>query len=423
MGASPQPSGPNTGSVAVIGAGIVGLACALNLQRAGCTVTIFDPNPPGRGASFGNTGLINADAHMPVAIPGMLRNVPRWLADPMGPVTVRPRYALKAAPWLFRWLLASRASEARRNGRALRALHTHNHEEYRRLLGPRYGDLIRSLGSVLLLDDLPGAAERFGAALRDELGVQADLIGSDDLRQLYPDMAPVIRRALFFPRNGNTVSPTRLTATLAELFVEAGGRFDRRHVARVQPANDGIELFPAGSSVRTAIAVVAAGAHSRTLLDPLGVRIPLETERGYHLHLSGPNVTLRVPLIYKARGMAMTSMEDGLRLAGTVEIGGLDAAPDLRRAHALLGHARILFPHLAAGSESPWMGFRPSLPDSVAAIGPAPRIPRLFVATGHGHDGMIGAPATGRLIAELVTGAPPHIDPAPYSLQRFRGAR
>jgi len=415
---------PAGAEVAVIGAGIIGLCCALNLQRAGCAVTLFDPNPPGSGASFGNTGLINADAHLPVAIPGMLRNVPRWLADPLGPVTVAPAYAIKAMPWLTRWLLASRAPAVRRGARALRALHSHNHEEYRRLLGAHYPGLIRNSGSVLLLTDLASRAERFGDVIRGELGVEAELLGPDELRALYPDMSPIIKRALFFARNGHTVSPTRLTSTLASLFGKEGGRVERRKVFAIERrADGGADVVAKGATFRASKVVVAAGARSRELLDPLGVKIPLETERGYHLHLTDPNVRLSVPLIYKARGLAMASMEDGLRLAGTVEIAGLDAPPNMRRAHALFNHAKTLFPGLAAASERAWMGFRPSLPDSVAAIGRAPKHEWLFVATGHGHDGMIGAPATGRLIAELVTGAEPHIDPAPYALHRFKGAR
>jgi len=410
--------------VAVVGAGIVGLCCALHLRRAGREVTIFDPNPPGSGASFGNTGLINADAHLPVAIPGMLRNVPRWLLDPLGAVSVAPRYALTAAPWLIQWLLASREPVALRGARALRALHSRNHEEYRWLLGAQYPDLIRNSGSVLLLSDPPSRAERFADMVRGELGVEAQILDADELRALYPSMSPVVRRALFFARNGHTVSPSRLTSTLAALFTAEGGRFERRKVQALTPlADGGAQVVAEGATFAAAQVVVAAGARTRELLDPLGVRIPLETERGYHLHLTDPNLKLPVPLIYKARGLAMTSMEDGLRLAGTVEIAGLEAPPKMRRAHALIEHAKSLFPSLSAGSEKPWMGFRPSLPDSVAAIGPAPRHGWLFVATGHGHDGMIGAPATGRLISELLTGAQPHIDPAPYGLDRFRGAR
>lgn len=418
MTASPTPN------VAVVGAGIVGLCCALNLQRAGRAVTVFDPNPPGSGASFGNTGLINADAHLPVAIPGMLRNVPRWIADPLGPVTVAPAYAFKAAPWLIRWLLASREPAVRRGAGALHALHRRNHEEYRRLLGAHYPGLIRNSGSVLLLPDLPGRAERFGSTIRSELGIEARTLGPDDLRALYPGMSPIVRHALFFPRNGHTVSPARLTSTLACLFATQGGRLERRKVLALdRGAGEGARVVADGATYPASQVVVAAGARSRELLDPLSVRIPLETERGYHLHLTDTNVQLPVPLIYKARGLAMTSMEDGLRLAGTVEIAGLEAPPNMRRAYALKQHAIALFPGLAAGGESAWMGFRPSLPDSVAAIGRAPRHAWLFVATGHGHDGMSGAPATGRLVAELLTGTKPHIDPAPYGLDRFRGAR
>jgi len=164
---------------------------------------------------------------------------------------------------------------------------------------------------------------------------------------------------------------------------------------------------------------MCAGAWSKTLLDPLGVRIPLKTERGYHLQLGAPSIPLALPVIHRALGLAITSMAEGLRLAGTVEIAGLDASPDETRATVLRSHLDELFPGIEAQTRRLWMGFRPSLPDSVAAIGPAAQHPGLFVAVGHGHDGMIGAPSTGRLIAEMVAGVAPYIAAAPYSLARF----
>jgi D-amino-acid dehydrogenase len=170
---------------------------------------------------------------------------------------------------------------------------------------------------------------------------------------------------------------------------------------------------------RADIVVVAAGAWSNRLLKPLGAGLPLETERGYHLMLPSPSVELQMPVQMKNRGFAMSPMEHGLRLAGTVEIAGLEAPPDERRARILLTHARALFPDLKGGEPTIWMGYRPSLPDSVPAIGRAKNHAGLFVATGHGHTGMIGGGSTGRLLAEQIVGTPPHIDPMPYSPTRF----
>lgn len=417
-----EAAGRADGSVAVVGAGIVGLCAAIHLQRAGRKVALFDALPPGNGSSFGNAGLISVDAHAPIAMPGMLRKVPGWLSDPLGPLAVRPGYALKAAPWLLRWMRAGRMDVVRAGAVALRALHRDAYDRYRDLLGPElFRDLIRQTGNVQLFgSDVPGPDERLSRGLMDEFGVEVQALGPDELRQLFPRIAPFARRGLFFPRNGYTVSPIRLTGSLADIFRAGGGAIRHERVMKLLPREAG------GYRLMTSIAnhdaddvVVAAGAWSKTLVAPLGIRLPLETERGYHIMLENPSIELRLPIIHKSRGLAITPMQEGLRLAGTVEIGGLDAPPNEKRARILKTHAEALFPGLTSTGERIWMGFRPSLPDSVPAIGPVPGRPGLFMAVGHGHYGMIGAAATGRLLCELMTGATPHIDAEPYSLRRF----
>ncbi len=407
--------------VAVIGAGVIGLSCAAWLQRHGRAPVLFDAAGLANGASFGTAGLINGDAHMPVALPGMLRHVPGWLMDPYGPVRVRPSYLLRAAPWLVQWLLASRAGEARRGAQALHALHRGVFDGYRTLLGePAFSALLHQSGGVLLArGERPGKDERFADMIRGELGIGCETLGAERLRELFPGIAPFAKRGLLFPNNGYTLSPLRLVEALFGSFSERGGALRQERVMKLIPHGDGWQLLTSKANVIAKTVVICAGAWSKTLLGPLGVRIPLETERGYHLQLGVPSIPIALPIIHRARGLAITPMAEGLRLAGTVEIAGLDAPPDETRAIILRRHLDELFPGIEAETRRLWMGFRPSLPDSVAAIGPVARYPELFAAVGHGHDGMIGAPSTGRLIAELITRAKPHIEPAAYSLSRF----
>lgn len=408
--------------VAIVGAGVIGLSCALWLQRMGRRVTIFEAADPASGSSWGTAGLINGDAHLPVAMPGMLRRVPGWLLDPHGPIRVRPGYLPRALPWLIRWVLASREGPARRGAKALHALHRTVFDGYRTILGAEGADrLLRQSGGVVLArEPRPGRDELLANVIRDELGIGCETLGPDELRDIFPGIAPHARRGLLFPNNGYTLAPDKLVAWMFETFVRDGGDFRRHRVLKLSPdPGGGGRLLTNQANVRASAIVLAAGAWTRPLLDPLGMRIPLETERGYHLQLGAPSIPIALPIIYKARGLAITPMEEGLRLAGTVEIAGLDAPPDETRALVLRRHLDELFPGIEVEHRRLWMGFRPSLPDSVAAIGPVPGHPWLHVAVGHGHDGMIGAPSTGRLIAELITGAPPHIDPAPYSLRRF----
>lgn len=411
--------------VAVVGAGIVGLSAAVHLARRGRDVLLLDAAGPGEGASFGNAGLISVDACVPVALPGMLRNLPKWLLEPEGPLSVRPSYAARALPWLLKWVAAGRNLEVvRRSSAAMRALHRDAYDRYRELLGAEtFRELFRQSGLVQVWSGTGiSRAEEVARDLNRAAGVETQELGPDDLRQIFPGIAGATR-GLLFPRNGHTVSPARVTAALADALRAEGGELRRERVLKLIPREGGgWTLLTNLANHEAAAVVVAAGSWSARLVAPLGVPLPLETERGYHLELAGPSVSLRMPIIDKTRSFALTPMADGLRLAGTVEIAGLEAPPNEARAVALRRGAEALFPGLTAAAQRMWMGFRPTLPDSVPAIGPVPGRPGLMLAVGHGHTGMIGGPATGRLVAELLAGERPHIPPEPYGMQRFMRA-
>lgn len=414
----------NTGRPAtiVLGAGVVGLATALYLQRSGHQITVIDPLPPGGGASYGNGGLISCDTAVPMALPGMLRKVPGWLAKRDGPLKVMPTYLPHALPWLLRWIGASRMARVIQISDAMRALHRDSFTYWRELLGAElYASLIREVGQVKVWEGA-GSESAIDMALCERHGIRTQRLTADELRQIYPQLAPDITRGLLLPRNGFTVSPPRLVQTLGTLLLDAGGEIVAEAAMKIIP-RDGA----AGYMIMTNLAnrtaqriVVATGAWTRELLDPLGIKVPLESERGYHAMMPSPNITLSMPLSIKNRGFGISSMEEGLRAGGTIEFAGLRAPPDERRAMALVTHAKRIFPTLQTGEPRYWMGHRPSTPDCLPVLGEAPGRPGLFLAFGHGHFGLTGGAPSARLVSQLINGEPPDIDPAPYSCSRFR---
>jgi D-amino-acid dehydrogenase len=400
----------------------MGLSTAVFLQRAGHEVSVIDPLPVGNGASYGNSAMISAEGSMPIAMPGMLRQVPGWLLDPAGPLSVNPRYFFKALPWLLKWVGASRMAAVRQSFLALRALHEPAIEQYRQLLGQEhFNDLIRVSGQLHVWDSPePSRSEQVAQSLREAEGVPVHFLTPGELRDLVPQISPQIRRALLFPKCGRVVNPLRLTQTICDLLGQAGGRVRHERVMGVFPQDGGFRVLTnIGDSFFDKV-VVAAGAWSRKILDPLDVYLPLETERGYHIQIARPSFELGISILHKGKGFGAAPLETGLRIAGSVEIAGLDHPPGRRREAALLKNAKELFPSLAFDSHAFWLGFRPSLPDSIPVLGECNRHPGLYIACGHGHTGLTAGAVSGRLISQLIAQTPPIVDPYPYRLSRFR---
>ncbi|MBZ8131847.1 FAD-binding oxidoreductase [Afifella sp. IM 167] len=408
--------------IAVIGAGIVGVSTALFLRRAGCDVTLYDGGGAAAGASFGNAGLISVDSCVPGPMPGMLGNVPRWLSDPLGPLSIDPAYLPRLLPWLMRFLRAGTPAKALQSAKALNALHRDAFENYRRLLGPeRFNDLFRVGGQIQLWNEVGGEfASPTIRKIWDENDIEVEELGEGELHQLVPGLSTSVKRALFFPRNGNTLNPRRLVETLLKLFEEEGGRFRQQKAMRILPETGGrLRLITNHDDASFSHMVVAAGAWSKALLEPLGTKIALDTERGYHVMIQDPSIELRVPVLDKRNGFGATPLESGIRIAGGVEFAGLEKAPNMKRAEVLLQHARELLPGLDGEKVSMWMGFRPSTPDSLPFIDTAPGFSNIHVACGHGHFGMTAASTTALIVAQRVLGETPQTEVRPYRLNRF----
>ncbi|MBI1775386.1 MAG: FAD-dependent oxidoreductase [Proteobacteria bacterium] len=412
--------------VVVIGAGIVGMATASYLQRDGHQVTVLDPGGPGEGASLGNAGCLNGSSVVPVSMPGVLPQVPRWLFDPLGPLAIRWRYLPVLLPWLWQFVRAGQPERVRLQAKALRALLAPSIETYQPLIKAAGAeDLLFRLGHLFAYtSEASFAKDATAMDLRKANGVAIDELSEDELRQLEPHLSRAYVRARLISENGHLGDPLRLVQKLAEAFQRAGGAIHRERATGFAFEGARVSGVRTEAATHTAdAAVIAAGAWSKPLARALGDSVPLDTERGYHVMVRDPEVCPRIPTMSGDGKFVATPMEGGLRFAGTVEFGGLKAPPDWRRARTLLAQGQEMYPGLARTMPeerlSLWMGFRPSLPDSLPIISPARRHANAFYAFGHGHVGMAAGSMTGRLVADLVGGRKPTIDPKPFSVERF----
>ena len=406
-------------NIIVVGAGIAGMNCALQLQRDGHRVTVVDRLDPGEGCSFGNAGFISPGSATPRATPKLLRKVPGYLLDRRGPLHLRWSYLPQAMPWLLRFARASDPRVVETGKKGLRALHAPAFDIYDSLIDT--SDIIRRLGQLHIFEtDAAFAESRALNEQRRASGIAVEELDQAALRQMVPELSSICRHALFFPDNGHTVSPVRLVRTLADRFASEGGTVERRSVEGFETTNGNVTAVRSSEGSDTAdLVVIAAGAWSARLTRQLGDAVPLETQRGYHLELPTPGVSLRIGLQSHERNFTITPMENGLRMAGTAEFAGLDAPPDYRRARMLYDHTKRFFPDLRDDDAREWMGHRPTTPDSLPVVDRASRHANVYYAFGHGHTGLSGSPMTGKLIADMVAGREPSIDPTPYRLSRF----
>jgi D-amino-acid dehydrogenase len=410
--------------VLVIGAGIVGLALAFRLQREGAAVAVVDPEPPGEGgASFGNAGAISSSSVAPLAMPGTLKQVPKMLLDPAAPLHVPARYWWRAAPWLLRFVAAARPAVVARAAAALDQLQnlaTEQHLDLAREIGTP--ELIRANGNLYLYRSREQLKKDDAAwDLRRAYGARVEILDRDGILALEPAVGPAYQVGVHLPDHAWCASPARYAQAVGAAFVQAGGEIRRDRIRALTTA-DGRVTGAEGEAMRHEAdeVVVAAGAWSAKLLAPLGYRIPLETQRGYHVNLPAAGIDISRPVVPADRKVFITPMEGGLRVAGTVEFGGLDGAPNEARARLLYDDLAAAFPQARRdGAEGFWMGHRPCLPDSVPVIGPAQRLRGLWFAFGHGHLGLTGSAPTARMLAPAILGHPTNQDLTPFAAERF----
>ena len=409
-------------TVAVIGAGIVGTVAACFLRREGHAVTLYDRDAPGSGASFGNSGVISPAGVMPVAMPGVLRKVPRWLLDETGPLYVDWRELPRLLPWLIAFLRAGREDRVRAISASLAALNGPTLDLLMPLLREAGLDALVLRKGMLYLD--PAGRESIGenltVSLQRSSGHRVEVLDAAGIRDLEPALAPGFTKGAFVPAAAHTVDPHRLVTGLAAHFERLGGTFRRARVDRiVARAGDRAAVDSGGELHDHDAVVVAAGVWSRPLAAGLGYRVPLVAQRGYHATFTDPGIVLNTVILPTAVAATIVPMAMGIRIGGTVEFARDGAPPNGKRADALCHHAKATLPALNVEERTTWMGERPCTPDSLPVLGRAPRHPAVLFAFGHGHQGVIGAAKTAEAIADLVAERTPSLDLAPFDLGRF----
>jgi D-amino-acid dehydrogenase len=415
--------------VAVIGAGIVGAACALELLRDGHQVTIVEPGEPGgeQAASYGNGTLLNPSSVIPMSSPGIWKKVPSYLSDPLGPLAIRWSYLPKVLPWLRRFLSAGSTPEkVGAIGKALRPLLIEAPERHRKLAEEAgVGELITKQGVLFAFPDRAAfQAEALSWKVRADNGVTWLELDEDELRQREPLLDRHYKFALLVEENGQCRDPGAYVAALIRHAVAQGAALRRARATglRIQDRRLQAVMTDAGD-IACDRAVLAAGAWSKVLARQAGDSVPLETERGYHIVVQNPGIEPRYPVMPSDGKMGCAMTPQGLRLGGQVELAGLDADPNWKRADVLLKFARKVYPGIPEGlsldNVKVWMGHRPSMPDGLPCLGPASGCPDVIHAFGHGHVGLTAGATTGLVVADIVAGRTPRVDLAPYSPKRF----
>lgn len=406
----------------VIGAGIIGTAIAHDLQKRGRQVVLVDRDTPGTGASFGNMASIAVTEFMPASRPSVWRQIPGWMLDPEGPVRVRPAYMPKLLPWFLRFIAASRPMR-------LRELEAQGAALCSRALGDTL-DLLRETGLSdqiseegclsLYTDEAEFRADREHIEILERFGFPHEVIGRQAIKTLEPELSDRIGMAVLFPQNRSMKDPFKLVLALAERFAALGGRIERGEVVGfTRSERIGEVVLEDGRRLPADEVVIAAGAFSGRLAADLGEPIPLETERGYHTQIMAPGIAMKHSIIWPAKAFMVAPTAGGIRVGGTVEMAGLDAAPDYRRAKVTVKRAREALPNLTCEDFTEWMGHRPALPDTVPILSASAKTTGLFYATGHGHLGLTYAATTARLMGELISGEKPSVDLHPYRVNRF----
>jgi D-amino-acid dehydrogenase len=393
-------------TVAVIGAGIVGTCIAYTLARCGAQVTLIDRDEPGQGASFGNSGAISPGSVAPLAMPGVVKTVPGMMMDPESPLFLPPGYLPRALPWLMAFVASSSPERVAQTGVKLADLHRGAiaaHEAMTREVG--VPELFMRRGHLHLYPNAAALAKDAGGwRMRKEHGYDFTQLDRAGILDLEPGVGPRYTIGIYMADHATIVHPFRYVQAIARAFAAQGGEVVRGEVRSLAPQEGRWRLQLADSERSFDHAVVAGGAWSRALLDPLGIHLKLETQRGYHVQFTGGGQAVSRTVVLADRKVFVTPMEEGLRVGGTVEIAGLKRAPDMRRAALLDRFARETFAGLEQLPAKPWMGHRPCMPDSVPVVGPAPGMRGLWLAVGHGHLGLTDSINTGARIASELLG-------------------
>jgi len=406
----------------IIGAGVVGSACALALARDGFPVTVIERGEPGMGASYGNAGFIQTGTPLPFATPGIMRQLPKLLFDPESPLKLRWRYLPRLTPFLLRLLRNANADKVEAIAGSLQALLDRSGEAHRTMLREAGAtDLIRTRGLLFVYPNRASFEEaEWEIDLFRRHGAPVEELHDDAVRQMEPALARDYRWAYHLRDTFYTVDPLGIAKSYLEHAQSLGVELVRDEVRDIEMAATGpVALLCNGGRRDVDQLVLCAGIQSSPLAKRLGASVPMESARGYHLMLPEPGVELQAPVVDGAMHFGVTPMRGGIRLAGTVEFASVNAPPNDARARMLYPMAKKMIPELSDTGAETWMGHRPTLPDSLPILGRSPKHANVLFAFGHGMLGLTMAAATGEIIAKLAAGEHPGLDLTPYRPDRF----
>lgn len=405
----------------VIGAGIVGAATAIWLRRAGHEVTLIDKGEPGMGASYGNGCILASCAIVPVTTPGLLPKGPKYLMDPNFPLFMRWSYAPKLVPWLVKYLSHANDGDTRRIAKGLTHVIGDSVEQHQALThGTPAAKWVQESDYCFAYENRAAFdADKYVWDLRREAGFVPELIEGAEVQEREPILAPEMKLLAVMKNHGFILNPGQYVQDLVKLLQEMGGRFVQAEVKDFDLSGGRIGAVDTDKGrFECREAVLATGVWSKPLMQKLGLNVPLEAERGYHIVFKGPSQTPNNPMMLASGKFVATAMDQGLRCAGVVEFGGLSEEKSKAPLALLRRKVKQCFPQMVAESEEEWLGYRPAPSDSLPLIGEVGST-GVYAAFGHHHVGLTGGAKTGRMVADMIAGQPSNIDLRPYEPDRF----
>ncbi|MDA9077462.1 FAD-binding oxidoreductase [Candidatus Pelagibacter sp.] len=406
--------------IGIVGAGIQGISNALFLQKKGFSITIFDRDEPGSpAASYGNAGHFSPYASVPINRPDVLTDVPAMLLSSTGPLALKWNYVPRMMPWFLQFI---------RNCTKKRMMHTaKNMHQILDLALPAYdelfddielGGLVEKKGILYIWNDQSLKSRELEIKVRDELGVDQQIVTPKEIHDLEPNIKPIYHGGVYYQHGRHARNPKKILLKLYDLFLKKGGKFFKMNIKDINFNDEKPVIKAETQSFLFDKIVIACGSFSKKLTDNLDEKIPLDTERGYHVHFKDCDHLLSRPVIFQNRGFGITPMEQGLRVVGTVEFGGLDNPLSKSRVKNLINNAKYMMGDLPE-HEDEWLGFRPTLPDYLPVIGPSKKHKNVFYCFGHHHLGWTLGPISGKIISGMIAEENTNLDLKPYSSHRF----
>ena len=407
-------------SVGIVGAGIQGVCTGIKLAEKGIKVSLFDKNEPGKMASYGNAGHFSPYAVLQLNRPDILYDVPKMLLSSSGPLALKWNYIPKMMPWIFGYLKNCNQKSMMHTAKYMNQILSLALDAYDEIFKDvELGHLVERKGVIYIWTDQNLKSRNLEIRVRDELGVKQQLLTKQEVLDLEPNLNPVFHAGVLYDYAWHARDPHKILIKLFEKFTKLGGQFFKTEVKNVLQNVDGDTYVKTDNQdYKFDKLVIATGAFSKQFTDQLGEKIPLDTERGYHVHFKNMDHLIQRPVISMDRGFGMTPMDQGLRAVGTVELGGLKNPPSKKRIQYIINCAKELLPQLGEHHDE-WLGFRPTLPDFLPVLGPAKKFNNIVYAFGHQHLGWTLGAITGKIISGIVNNENTNLDLTPYSSTRF----